>query len=122
VVVGAMWINGDKTVSFVHYGFENWQVPIIQKFIFKFMSSETYLDALSRIAKPSYITPVLTSMGYGMDFPANSDIVDLYKTNGGEDLRDKLLQEWAGNRKVPAQAEDLLFLGLIHPGWQGSSK
>jgi len=109
LVVGMVWLNGDGTYGFIHYGFESIEYKAVTAAVLKLMNHEAYIFPIGKIGDPDF---VYLYKGFGIDLSKNQTIVRMFYTdNDGGTYHSKLLKTWAESRIIPPEAEKILFLG-----------
>jgi hypothetical protein len=111
LVMGDAYLNLDGSVSFVHYAFQNYEDPFVQRMITEYVNRRYFTDIIVQIG-PDY------EEGFGWyDYRNEPFMLEMYRNSPPEivEKRQKLAQELASTGVVPEEMERMLWLAFISP-------
>jgi hypothetical protein len=110
LVMGDAYLNLDGSVSFVHYAFQNYEDPFVQRMITEYVNRRYHTEIISQIG-PDY------KGGFNWyDYRNEPFMLEMYRSSPeAVEKRQKLAQELASTGVVPEEMEKMLWLAFIIP-------
>jgi hypothetical protein len=108
LVVGEMRLNADRTVSFVHYAFQNYENPFVAKMIEKYVAGKYYSFIITRARLDIKVYPRWYDVGKNEPF-----MLELYNDPKEAEKRKSLASEYVSTGIVPEEMERMLWIGIL---------